>query len=117
HDGSMFIGGEFRGTGDFDPGPDTFMLSSVGGRAGFLVKVRLETEVPVTVRVDDGRGGFDQQSFVIDLASDPQGEVVGTLFHDLNSDGLRNIASTLLVLESYDGGQMLRFNGSTGDFL
>src|SRR5262249_43818035 len=41
---------------------------------------------PVTVRVDDGRGGFDTQSYTI---LDAPGEIQGTVFNDVNGDGVR----------------------------
>ncbi len=37
--GSVYITGVFGGTVDFDPGPETFNLSSAGGTDGFLLKL------------------------------------------------------------------------------
>jgi RHS repeat-associated protein len=44
----------------------------------------------VTVRVDDGRGGFDTQSYVLTVVDSAPGTIQGTVFDDLNGDGQRN---------------------------
>ena len=44
----------------------------------------------VTIRVDDGRGGFDTQSFTIDVSSAAPAEIRGTKFDDLNGSGMRD---------------------------
>ncbi|MBX9627946.1 MAG: putative Ig domain-containing protein, partial [Gemmataceae bacterium] len=50
----------------------------------------------VTVRVTDGRGGADTQTFTIEVVA-PTAEIRGTVFDDLSADGARNTAQTLLV--------------------
>jgi RHS repeat-associated protein len=46
---------------------------------------------PVTVRVDDGRGGFDTQSYTIQLLpAAATGGIQGTKFNDLNANGVRD---------------------------
>ncbi len=44
----------------------------------------------VVVRVEDSRGGFDQQSFVLNVATGT-GEIRGTKFEDLNGNGTREL--------------------------
>ena len=39
HSNNVILGGEFRGSGDFDPGPGTLNLTSVGNRDFFIVKL------------------------------------------------------------------------------
>src|SRR5262249_49206928 len=46
--------------------------------------------VSVTVRVEDGRGGFDTQSFAINVRGVAPGRIFGTLFNDLNGNGVRD---------------------------
>src|SRR5262249_20512309 len=41
----------------------------------------------VVVRVDDGHGGFDTQSFTISVSNSAPGEIHGTVFDDLNGNG------------------------------
>ncbi len=38
-DGNIYTGGSFRGSADMDPGPDSFLLTSVGIRNNFLQKL------------------------------------------------------------------------------
>ncbi len=45
-------------------------------------------QVDVTVRVEDGRGGFDEQSFTIEVLDAVPGEIHGTKFQDPNADGV-----------------------------
>jgi RHS repeat-associated protein len=45
----------------------------------------------VTVRVDDGRGGFDTQSYVLNVTNVQPGEIQGTKFNDLNGNGIRDL--------------------------
>ena len=64
--GNVYVAGEFRGDADFDPESDGGDLTSVGDLDAFLSKVTQPAPcTPVTVRVEDGRGGFDTQSFVV----------------------------------------------------
>jgi site-specific recombinase XerC len=42
----------------------------------------------VSVRVEDGRGGFDEQSFTIAIVNG-SGEIHGTKFNDVSGDGIR----------------------------
>ena len=64
--GNVYVAGEFRGDADFDPESDGGDLTSVGDLDAFLSKVTQPPPcTPVTVRVEDGRGGFDTQSFVV----------------------------------------------------
>jgi hypothetical protein len=48
------------------------------------------TSSQVTVRVDDGRGGFDTQSYTINGVVQPPGSIAGTVFNDLNGNGVRD---------------------------
>lgn len=44
----------------------------------------------VTVRVDDGRGGFDTQSFTISGTTQTPATLLGTVYNDLNANGNRD---------------------------
>jgi len=41
----------------------------------------------ITVRVEDGRGGFDEQTYTLDVNSGAPGEIRGVKFDDANGDG------------------------------
>ena len=47
----------------------------------------LDTNTPVEVRVEDGRGGFDEQSFTIEVALAGTGEIHGTVFSEDQTNG------------------------------
>ena len=46
-------------------------------------------DFPVTVRVEDGRGGSDEQTFTLHVTADQPASVSGTLYNDQNADGTR----------------------------
>jgi RHS repeat-associated protein len=71
--------------------------------------------VPVTVRVDDGRGGFDTQSYTIDVSNAAPGKVEGTVFNDLDGNGLWDKGRFLQA--SQDTNSILQFDGTTGAFI
>ena len=75
----------------------------------------------VIVRVDDGHGGFDTQSFVINVAasnSPSTAEIHGTVFNDLNGDSVRNSKQRLYVPSiAPNTNSVLRYDGVTGAFL
>lgn len=48
-------------------------------------------DAPVALRVDDGRGAFDTQSFTVHLETSPAGGIQGTKFNDLNANGTRDL--------------------------
>ena len=52
---------------------------------------------PITVRVDDGRGGFDTQSYTLNVSSAAPAEIHGTNFNDMNGDGVRSSTATVDV--------------------
>jgi RHS repeat-associated protein len=47
----------------------------------------------VAVRVDDGRGGADVQSFEILVRSSGTAQIRGVAFHDLDNDGIANVGT------------------------
>ena len=49
------------------------------------------TDNPVAVRVDDGRGGVDTQSYTLHFTAWPSGVIEGTVFTDLNANGSRDL--------------------------
>ena len=59
---------------------------------------------PVTIRVEDGKGGVSEQSFSISVKAPTTTQVTGTVFDDLNGNGLWDRRS----------GENLVFNGDFG---
>lgn len=64
----------------------------------------------VTVRVDDQKGGFDRQSFMIDLRTGT-GDIRGTTFEDLNGDGIQQPQVTSTYDAARDYSPTLNPNG------
>ena len=115
-DGDVYTTGSFLGTADFDPGDPTLNLDSAGGGDLFVAKL-IPTPLPqalVVVRVEDGRGGFDEQSFTIDVVNDRPGEIRGRAFQD---GTYSPVTATLTVDNKYGiyhgtaDGQILTFAG------
>lgn len=66
----------------------------LGGVPGYYLGIPLNGVVevthqslPVTVRVEDGRGGFDVQSFIVSIQYPGTGTIQGMLFNDFDRDG------------------------------
>ncbi|MCC9645102.1 FG-GAP-like repeat-containing protein [Rhodopirellula sp. JC740] len=52
-----------------------------------------------TVSVEDGRGGYDEQTFTLNVLPELRGSITGQLFDDLNGDGDRDDGSESGVAE------------------
>ena len=50
-----------------------------------------------TVKADDGRGGFDTQSFVLTVDNFQAADIYGNVFDDANGDGTRQASETALA--------------------
>jgi RHS repeat-associated protein len=81
--------------GDFvtvDPNDGSLLLT----QSDEIVRLRppigasFSQDFKVTVRVDDGRGAFDTQSYTLHVGAQP-GEIEGTKFNDLNGNGIRDL--------------------------
>ena len=56
-----------------------------------------EGTYPVTIRVDDGKGGVGTQTFNVSIVSPIRGSVTGTVFNDLNGNGTLDAGETGLA--------------------
>ncbi|MHB0960422.1 MAG: putative Ig domain-containing protein [Pirellulaceae bacterium] len=67
-----------------------------------------------TVRVEDGRGGFDQQDFAVQVfaADAVTGEIEGSVFEDRDSDGQWKIRDSLFATSFED--KVYRYDAYTG---
>ncbi|WDQ16485.1 FG-GAP-like repeat-containing protein [Rhodopirellula sp. P2] len=52
-----------------------------------------------TLSVEDGRGGYDEQSFILNVLPELRGSITGQLFDDFNGDGDRDDGSEAGVTE------------------
>jgi RHS repeat-associated protein len=105
--GRIYTTGLFNDTVDFDPGVGEFELSSPNGLISSLFLMQLTPSVSIGVRVEDGRGGFDTQSFTIDVNSTAPGEIRGTKFNDLDGDSSKLFDSTPNNVEPWERGNQL----------
>ena len=48
------------------------------------------------ISVEDGRGGFDTQSFQLDIVPELRGSIAGQLFEDANRDGVKGVGELAL---------------------
>ncbi|MAE67841.1 MAG: hypothetical protein CMJ18_26605 [Phycisphaeraceae bacterium] len=73
-------------------GPGAMMLDSGSGEITWKVPANIESGSmqDVVLRVEDERGGFDQQSFSVEVDDVVHGTIEGRKFEDVNRDGIRN---------------------------
>ncbi len=121
--GGVYTTGYFSGQADFGFSPGAFRLDSNGGYDIFMARYTQPPPCPpVTVRVEDGRGGSDTQSFTIDVSTDQPPELAGvcdqtvqagsTLQLTLGNPGLH--AGELIVGNVSSRGQLKRVDPTTG---
>jgi RHS repeat-associated protein len=77
---------------------------------------------PVTVRVKDGRGGFDNQTFVVTVSTAAAAEIDGASYYDRNGNGVRDTnplgsGDGFLLVDSSNTGAVLRYDAHTGAFI
>ncbi|CAN5383319.1 hypothetical protein BH09BAC1_BH09BAC1_17140 [soil metagenome] len=75
--GNVYIAGNFRGTIDFDPGPNSYYLSAVGVQDAFVCKLDVDGNLVWAVQL----GGISEES-AEDLAIDGDGNVY-TAYNDI----------------------------------
>ncbi|TWU04986.1 FG-GAP-like repeat-containing protein [Stieleria varia] len=99
---------------------DTRMLSvqdhSVYGNTGFRISNGLLPQSVTgltdagshtfTVSVEDGRGGYDEQTFTVNVAPELRGSIAGHLFDDLDGDGVQDDGSENPAEPSLQGWQL-----------
>ena len=84
-----------------DPDGDVLKYSLLTALQGMTIDVNTGliswnpgTQAPgdynISVRVEDGKGGFDNQSFTLALSDTIPGEISGIVWEDLNANGLRD---------------------------
>lgn len=91
-------------------GPDGMFIDPATGLLGWSPSSLDSGIQEVSVRVDDGRGGFDEQSFVIDVRDD-LGEIRGASWDDRDGDGMRDpdedgLAAWTIYLDQDSDGQL-----------
>ncbi len=120
-----------------DPDNDTLTFSKITGptslqvaSTGQLVWTPLVTQVGihlVEIQVADGRGGFDVQSYSVEVIDERPGSIAGELFNDLNANGTKQGNEPPLVNWRvfadanknlrYDFGEASAFTTSTGTYV
>lgn len=112
----IVIAGRYSASVDFDPGAGTSTLTSKGFFDNFVFTLTQPKAVPeVTVRVEDGRGGSDSQSFIVDVSTAAPATIRGSVFSDLDGNGSRNLGRLLVAEQIVD--DVKRFDGKTGVFI
>lgn len=99
--GHIYSTGIYYNTYDFDGSTAVRQFTSAGAEDIFLTQITAApSSADVTVRVEDGRGGIDEQSFIIDVRNAPPGEIHGMKFHDTDNDGARS--GTFYVYDDFN---------------
>jgi hypothetical protein len=65
--GNLYVGGGFSGSADFDPGPGSQVLNSVGGQDGYVAKYSATGDL-VWVRRFGGTGSDEVNALTVDAA-------------------------------------------------
>ena len=110
--GNFYVGGEFTGQVDFDPGPGTRRLGSSGGTDGFLMKLKPDGQVIWTNAL--GSTGDDRiNALTVDLAGNVvvAGSFSGTVDFDFGPELVSQVSSGGLdgFVASYDGAGAFRW--------
>ena len=78
--GNIYLAADLRNTADMDPGPGVFMMSPIGFRDAFVIKLNNDGNL-IWAKKFGGPGDTGPQAFSIDL--DPQDNVfIGGLFNN-----------------------------------
>jgi len=92
---NVYVTGNFSGTVDFDPGPESFELTSSGGRDIFILKLS-RSALAADINRDGVVNAVDVQ-LVINAAL---GIDIGGLNADVNGDGFVNAVDVQLVINA-----------------
>jgi RHS repeat-associated protein len=97
-------------TNDQDAGlGNDFALDDIG-----FAEVIAGSTVPVSVRVEDVRGGFDEQSFSIEVKATGTGEIRGTKFNDADGDGVS--VRSVDFIDAFDNGSSPLWGNEVGEW-
>jgi hypothetical protein len=94
--------------------PPGMTIDQTTGRIDWTPPLNTVGPVPVTVRVTDGRGGIDEQSFALNISEPGSGEIRGTIFVDADDNG-QYAPSRLLVVDG-TGNVILAYDPQTAEF-
>lgn len=78
-------------------GPDGLVVDPATGVLAWPADSVVYGVHPVTLRVEDGRGGFDEQTFELDVNGGEAASISGVKFHDENEDGLYQALVDVIV--------------------
>ncbi|WP_182865076.1 FG-GAP-like repeat-containing protein [Rhodopirellula sp. JC639] len=67
-----------------------------------------------SISVEDGRGGFDVQTFTLHVLPDLRGSITGRLFNDLNDDGVQDDGSEHPAEPGLDGWRLFIDSNDNG---
>jgi len=78
-------------------GPDGLVVDPATGVLAWPADSVVYGVHPVTLRVEDGRGGFDEQTFELDVNGGEAASISGVKFEDENEDGLYQTLVDVIV--------------------
>jgi RHS repeat-associated protein len=74
--------------------PQNMTIDPISGVIRWDTSTQTPGTYDVTVRVEDNRGGSDNQAFSVELTNSAPGTIQGFKFNDLNANGIWDIGST-----------------------
>jgi fibro-slime domain-containing protein/RHS repeat-associated protein len=99
--------------------PLSMTINSVSGLIEWKpIRLVSSAQLPVRVRVDDGRGGFDIQEYMIQVPDTLLGEIRGIKFLDLNGNGskdFRTDATSVALIDNVYNSSFGYYNDQLGD--
>lgn len=78
-------------------GPDGLVVDSATGILSWPADSVVYGQHSVTLRVEDGRGGFDEQTFELDVNGGEAASIGGLKFHDENEDAIYQTLVDVIV--------------------
>jgi len=110
-DGNIFLCGQFRGSADFDPGVDTFIMTSDGFEDGFILKLNELGNFEWAAKIGGEFGGFTRG-----CAIDSEGNVYSVGSYTGSTDFDPGVAEVIIPSLGLSGAYIQKLNNE-GEFI
>ncbi|NOQ75752.1 MAG: T9SS type A sorting domain-containing protein [Crocinitomix sp.] len=110
-EGNVFVCGRFNGTADFNPGPDSFFMSSEGSDDGFILKLNTDGEFVWSAKIGGVTGDI---AHACEIDSEGNVYTVGQYGSEIDFDP--GIGEVIVPAASLIDGYILKLDND-GDFI